>query len=176
MIYSKNDSNRPAFARRFLLIMNRFLCDARCAASPGRLFRDVRCHQRLQRCLYGRKIFAIQICRADHLRFALFIYAKHTIKREKSQSRLQATLHRRAHGLHSLRPHSPARAHGPSASQAQHLPRARGRCLISLPCFLSEQISELLCIGDVLRTEHFGQVKDPRPSGRYFVFFRKSVS
>ena len=70
-------------------------------------------HQRLQRCLYGRKIFAIQICRAYHLRFALFIYAKHTIKIEKSQSRLQATLHRRAHGLHSLRPHSPAEPMAP---------------------------------------------------------------
>ncbi|EEX69601.1 hypothetical protein MITSMUL_03650 [Mitsuokella multacida DSM 20544] len=31
------------------------------------------------RCLYGRN-FSLQICRADHLRFALFIYAKHTTK------------------------------------------------------------------------------------------------
>lgn len=42
---------------------------------------------------------------------------------------------------------------------------------ISLPCFLSEQISELLCIGDVLRTEHFGQVKDSRASGWVFRLF-----
>ena len=69
----------------------------------------------------------------------------------------------------------------PSASQARHLPHPgkgdRGAVegvLISLPCFLSEQISELLCIGDVLRTEHFSQVKDPL--GGYFDFFWKSVS
>ena len=43
--------------------------------------------------------------------------------------------------------------------------------LISLPCFLSEQISELLCIGDILPTEHFGQVKDSRASGRVFRLF-----
>ena len=42
---------------------------------------------------------------------------------------------------------------------------------ISLPCFLSKQISELLRIGDDLRTEHFGQVKDSRPSGRVFRLF-----
>ena len=39
------------------------------------------------RCLYGRNLFSQQICRADHLRFALFIYTKHTIKIEKSQSK-----------------------------------------------------------------------------------------
>ena len=93
----------------------------------------------------------IQICRADHLRFALFIYAKHTIKIEKSQSRpratslqtslwiafTQATLPRRDHG--PLPPRKlgtfPTRGrHAPQpalktdkAPQTKSLPRTRGR-------------------------------------------------
>ena len=63
------------------------------------------------------EIFRLQICRADHLRFALFIYAKHTIKIEKSQSKLP----RRAHGLHSLRPHFPAEPKDPfRLAELQH--------------------------------------------------------
>lgn len=134
-------------------------------------------HQRLQRCLYGRKIFAIQICRADHLRFALFIYTKHTIKIEKSQSRLQATLHRRAHGLHSLRPHSPARAHGPlpprklgpfpahggGASSHSHffcLSKSASSCALGMFCVPSTSVRS--------------KILDPL--GGYFDFFWKSVS
>ena len=94
----------------------------------------------------------IQICRADHLRFALFIYAKHTIKIEKSQSRpratslqtslwiafTQATLPRRDHGPLPPRklgtfptrgrqraPASPQNQ--PSPTNKKSLPRTRGR-------------------------------------------------
>lgn len=74
----------------------------------GRLLRDVRWPSASANAVCMAEKFVTQICRADHLRFALFIYAKHTIKVEKSQSKLQATLPRRAYGLHSLRPHSPA--------------------------------------------------------------------
>ena len=97
------------------------------------------------------KFFSQQICRADHLRFALFIYAKHTIKIEKSQSRpratslqtslwiafTQATLPRRAHGPHPPRKLGtfPTRGrHAPQpalktdkAPQTKSLPRTRGR-------------------------------------------------
>ena len=142
-------------------------------------------HQRLPTLfVWLKKLFSHQICRADHLRFSLFIYAKHTIKREKSQSRLQATLHRRAHGLHSLRPHSPARAHGPlpprklgpyptrergtaqrwkGASSHSHffcLSKSASSCALGMFCVPSTSVRS--------------KILDPL--GGYFDFFWKSVS
>ena len=44
-------------------------------------------HQRLPTLfVWLKKLFSHQICRADHLRFALFIHVKHTTKTKKSQS------------------------------------------------------------------------------------------
>lgn len=40
-------------------------------------------HQRLRALFVWPKLFRQQICRADHLRFALFIYAKYTTKIEE---------------------------------------------------------------------------------------------
>ena len=55
----------------------------------------------------------IQICRADHLRFALFIYAKHTIKIEKSQSRPRATSLQTSLWIAFTQATLPRRDHGP---------------------------------------------------------------
>ena len=56
----------------------------------GRLLRGCTVAISVSTAVCMAEIFRLQICRADHLRFALFIYAKHTIKIEKSQSKLQA--------------------------------------------------------------------------------------
>lgn len=143
-------------------------------------------HQRLQRCLYGRKIFAIQICRADHLRFTLFIYAKHTIKIEKSQSRLQATLHRRAHGLHSLRPHSPAEPMAPFRRAApdevfpahgEGGPHQRWKRSSSHSHFFCLSKSASSCaLGMFCVPSTSVRSKTLEPLGGYFDFFWKSVS
>jgi len=83
----------------------------------GRLLRGCTVAISVSTAVCMAEIFRLQICRADHLRFALFIYAKHTIKIEKSQSKLP----RRAHGLHSLRPHFPAEPKDPfRLAELQH--------------------------------------------------------
>ena len=49
----------------------------------GRLLRDVRWPSASAALFVWPKNSVIQICRADHLRFALFIYAKYTTKIEE---------------------------------------------------------------------------------------------
>ena len=79
----------------------------------GRLLRDVRWPSASANAVCMAEKFVTQICRADHLRFALFIYAKHTIKIEKSQSRPRATSLQTSLWIAFTQATLPRRDHGP---------------------------------------------------------------
>ena len=135
-------------------------------------------HQRLRTLFVWPKLFRQQICRADHLRFALFIYAKHTIKREKSQSRSRATSLQPSLWIAFTQATFPRpNPWTPSASQARHLPRARGRGASSHShVFCLSKSASCCALGMICVPSTSVRSKTLDPLGGYFDFFWKSVS